>query len=586
MNPKHYPTRGHDPSLKSIILSLIFLMTPALTAFAATVTGNYTLYLHTDGKLYENNSSGADITAAMEAAGAEVSGSASAWRLTLTDFSFETTAATALQVANATTIELNGLNTVKSTYNGTGQSYGITETLLFSSATITSNSRGIDISYLTVNGDATLTATGRTAFSSYGIYCTTDMEINGGTLIATGDDGAISISGSPYTVPAGYKYWTGATTTGEDSGDLRGNGATSTIDPTVHKYAKIEAVVLAPTITSANSATVAAGGTFQVTATSTAPIAYALSGTVPAGVTINSASGLITVAASTAAGTYNFTVTASNSSGSDSQPFTLTVTATVTPTSYSVNIGTFKGGSVTAGSKSAAAGETVTLTVSPYTGYELDAITVHRTGSTTTVTLSGTGSTRTFTMPDSDVIIDATFKAATAAQILWEQALAVIVAATYDVPQSAAATEADLAAWLADYINGLLQTANINLSLKAADIWIISGSFAPVTSGTNGTFTFFPLPPNVSVSTLIDGTIVAGAVGNAKTDNYPSLQAYVQNGVLHVNGLAIGAEWRLYNVMGTLIYSSVANAPETTMPLPQRGVYIVTDGKTTVKVVN
>ena len=66
------------------------------------------------------------------------------------------------------------------------------------------------------------------------------------------------------------------------------------------------------------------------------------------------------------------------------------------------------------------------------------------------------------------------------------------------------------------------------------------------------------------------------------------LKAYVQNGVLYVSGLPTGAEWRIYNVMGTLIYGSVVNDIEgmQTMPLPSRGIYIVTDGKTTIKVVN
>jgi len=130
-----------------------------------------------------------------------------------------------------------------------------------------------------------------------------------------------------------------------------------------------------------------------------------------------------------------------------------------------------------------------------------------------------------------------------------------------------------------------LASAGIPFTITVADIYVTSGSIIPSATGVNGSFTFFVMPSGVTNSTLLSGTILS-TVGNVKTDNYPSLQAYVQNGVLHINGLSEGAEWRVYNVMGTLIYSSVANAPETTMPLPARGVYIVTDGKTTVKVVN
>ena len=198
----------------------------------------------------------------------------------------------------------------------------------------------------------------------------------------------------------------------------------------------------APTITSANSATVAAGGTFAVTATGTAPIAYSLTGA-PVGVTINPATGLITVATTTAAGAHTFTITAANGTPPNAmQSFTLTVTATVTPpvtpTTYNVSIGSFAGGSVTSNHTSAAAGATVTLTVSPSVGYELDEIKAFRTSSpTTAVALSGTGLSRTFTMPAYNVTVEAAFKK-TAAQTLWEKALAVIEAAVYEAPQSVA----------------------------------------------------------------------------------------------------------------------------------------------------
>ncbi|UJF34849.1 S-layer homology domain-containing protein [Paenibacillus hexagrammi] len=82
----------------------------------------------------------------------------------------------------------------------------------------------------------------------------------------------------------------------------------------------------APSITSAASTVVSSyGGTFQVTATGTAPISYTLEGE-PDGVTMNSSTGLITVADTTGVGTYMFTVRASNGISPDTKmPFTLTV---------------------------------------------------------------------------------------------------------------------------------------------------------------------------------------------------------------------------------------------------------------------
>jgi len=105
---------------------------------------------------------------------------------------------------------------------------------------------------------------------------------------------------------------------------------------------------VAPSITSANSTAVASGvgGTFQVTAYGTQPISYDLGGAVPNGVSINSASGLMTIAATTADGEHRFTITAGNAAGSSlPQNFTLTVTAApVAPSITSANRTTVAGG--------------------------------------------------------------------------------------------------------------------------------------------------------------------------------------------------------------------------------------------------
>jgi hypothetical protein len=68
-----------------------------------------------------------------------------------------------------------------------------------------------------------------------------------------------------------------------------------------------------------------------VAATGTNPITYSLTGE-PAGVSINSASGLITIAATTAAGSHTFSVIASNGIiPNATQSFTLTVNASPVP---------------------------------------------------------------------------------------------------------------------------------------------------------------------------------------------------------------------------------------------------------------
>ncbi len=106
-----------------------------------------------------------------------------------------------------------------------------------------------------------------------------------------------------------------------------------TIGPTV---GPLPTIVLAPQITSADhfECTNRSANTFQVTATGRASISYALEATlrgqsIPRGVSIDSASGLISIPTGTLTGSYAFTIVASNGFGSDRQTFTLTINPVV-----------------------------------------------------------------------------------------------------------------------------------------------------------------------------------------------------------------------------------------------------------------
>ncbi|MGH9039457.1 MAG: Ig domain-containing protein, partial [Acidimicrobiia bacterium] len=91
-------------------------------------------------------------------------------------------------------------------------------------------------------------------------------------------------------------------------------------------------VTQAPAITSANTATFKAGtvGTFTVTSTGNPARTYSAA-PLPAGVSINAASGVLTSTTGAAAGTYNVTITASNGvSPAATQAFTLIILGPVT----------------------------------------------------------------------------------------------------------------------------------------------------------------------------------------------------------------------------------------------------------------
>src|SRR5207249_2271354 len=84
-----------------------------------------------------------------------------------------------------------------------------------------------------------------------------------------------------------------------------------------------------PAITSANNTTFTVGtqGSFTVTATGAPTPTLSESGTLPSGVTFNTATGILSgTPAAGAGGTYNLVFTASNGVGSDAtQNFTLNV---------------------------------------------------------------------------------------------------------------------------------------------------------------------------------------------------------------------------------------------------------------------
>ncbi len=88
--------------------------------------------------------------------------------------------------------------------------------------------------------------------------------------------------------------------------------------------------------------------------------------------------------------------------------FTVVVSGGVAPTTYNVTIADMTNGTVTSDKATAAADQTVTLTISPDDGYALNAISVQKVGGGE-VSLSGEGNTRSFTMPAEAVTVSATF---------------------------------------------------------------------------------------------------------------------------------------------------------------------------------
>ena len=103
------------------------------------------------------------------------------------------------------------------------------------------------------------------------------------------------------------------------------------------------------------------------------------------------------------------------------------------------------------------------------------------------------------------------------------------------------------------------------------------------TTGTGNVRTFTMPAHHVSVVAVFRPS---GHVSIVETDNYPSLSAYTQNGILYISGAQEGATLRVYNIPGALIYQGVATTDTAEIPLSGRGIYLVTDGTAVVKVIN
>lgn len=111
--------------------------------------------------------------------------------------------------------------------------------------------------------------------------------------------------------------------------DLDDNPGTITIETrlfSTYAIAYTDTTPVAPAFTSAAHTAVVHGngGTYQVTASGTAPLLFKLINA-PAGVTIDKSSGLMTIAPELAVGTYSFEITVANMAGEATQGFTLNV---------------------------------------------------------------------------------------------------------------------------------------------------------------------------------------------------------------------------------------------------------------------
>ncbi|MDR2041877.1 MAG: C10 family peptidase, partial [Tannerella sp.] len=160
---------------------------------------------------------------------------------------------------------------------------------------------------------------------------------------------------------------------------------------------------------------------------------------------------------------------------------------------FAISIGTFMHGSIsiTPDQTLYAAGDAVSVTVSPDEGYELDKLSAILTAFDTEFAITDTENenTYTFTMPAGDVTIEASFRSSETARLAEAKTLieAADIATHYTAAQTQANTEEDLKAWLAGRLNTILSGTDLD-PITEADITL--DSFTPASQGTDGSFSF------------------------------------------------------------------------------------------------
>ena len=78
---------------------------------------------------------------------------------------------------------------------------------------------------------------------------------------------------------------------------------------------------------------------------------------------------------------------------------------------------------------------------------------------------------------------------------------------------------------------------------------------------------------------------VKGIVNIPEISQLNPLKAYSQNRILYVSGLTVGETWRVYDILGEIVYQGIATDETANTPLQVSGVYIIRAGDKTGKVV-
>ena len=131
-----------------------------------------------------------------------------------------------------------------------------------------------------------------------------------------------------------------------------------------------------------------------------------------------------------------------------------------------------------------------------------------------------------------------------------------------------------------DFAEGATVTITANAAPAGQRFKNWTSTPAVTFADANKASTTFTMP--ASAVTVTANYEVATSVSDLQPPD--PLRAWTRNGLLHIEGVAPGELLSIFTASGALVYHSVATTPEADIALQEQGLYIIRQGKRTIKV--
>lgn len=295
---------------------------------------------------------------------------------------------------------------------------------------------------------------------------------------------------------------------------------------------------------------------------------------------------------------------------------TPTPTPAPTPTAYSITVTSGEHGTISVDKTNAAAGETITITVTPEAGYEVDVLLVADEGGNS-ITVTG----NTFTMPAGNVYVNGTFKSTSSALVTYRIIFTASVNGWGSVNKTTAAAGETITITLHPFLNYELDTLSVtdangnSITVSGAYTFIMPASNVSIncsfkvitysiilTNSTHGTFsvdkTIAAYRETVTITVnpdndyVLDAITVTDANGNSVYVNTNNNTFFMPESNVTVNCTFRVRQLLIYTLLGYRLCKDLqANSTatsfvhSTTPPASGTTTYILSDYNSDVELV-